>query len=81
MDNARDEVLRRYLVTSDYAKSFHAFNADPMFNRDDYIEPPSGQRTFNQFFGRYGKPGRRSLVDIADLRVIVSSVNSMLIDS
>ena len=43
---------------------------------DDYMAPPSGYCTLNQFFARHVKPGARPIASMKDDRVIVSPSDS-----
>ncbi|WP_028310285.1 phosphatidylserine decarboxylase [Derxia gummosa] len=57
-------------------ESLASFRASPNYNMDDYIVPHGGWKTFNQFFARNFKPGRRPIAAIADDSVIVSPADS-----
>eukprot|EP00210_Caulerpa_lentillifera_P007609 g7267.t1 len=70
-----------YLDTLESAKYVQTFKDDPMFIWNDYIEPPSGFLTFNQFFARHVRPGRRPIDGITDPRVIVSPTDSTFVGS
>ena len=61
-----------YLDTTDSAKAIDGFRNDPVFNWDEYMPPPSGYFTFNQFFARHVKPGMRPIAGLMDDSVIVS---------
>lgn len=62
----------RYLDTHDSAIHVQSFRDNPAFNWEDYMAPPSGYQTFNQFFARHVKPGKRPIAAIADDDVIAS---------
>ncbi len=68
-----------YLDTTDSAKHVESFRTDPLFNWDEYMPPPSGYFTFNQFFARHVKPGMRPVACIADDRVLVSPADSTFV--
>lgn len=53
------------------------FMADTAFRGDDYVPGPSGWLTFNQFFAREVKPGRRPVEAPCDDRVVVSPADSV----
>ena len=55
------------------------FRTNPAFQWDDYMPPPSGYRTFNQFFARHVKPGRRPISSPCDDRVVVSPADACFI--
>ena len=63
-DYARD--WGAYLDTPDSAQHVESFRTNPAFHWDEYIAPPSGFRTFNQFFARHAKPGMRPIAAIGD---------------
>ena len=68
-----------YLDDSESAKHIDSFRTNPAFCWDDYMPPPSGYRTFNQFFARHVKPGRRPIASISDPHVVVSPADATLI--
>eukprot|EP00210_Caulerpa_lentillifera_P007544 g7207.t1 len=70
-----------YLNTIESAKYIQTFKEDPTLEWNDYMKPPSGYLTFNQFFARHVKPGKRPIAGMNDPRVIVSPADSMLIGS
>jgi phosphatidylserine decarboxylase precursor len=53
------------------AASLDTFRVSPAYNIDDYIEPRGGWRTFNEFFCRNVKPGRRPIAAIGDDSVLI----------
>ena len=55
-----------YLDTPASAKHVDSFGTDPLFRWGDYMPPPSGYLTFNQFFARHVKPGKRPVDDLHD---------------
>ena len=65
-----------YLDEGESAKHIDSFRTDPAFCWDDYMLPPSGYRTFNQFFARHVKPGRRPIAALNDPAVIVSPADA-----
>jgi len=66
----------RYLDTCDSARHIDSFRTDPLFRWDDYMPPPSGYLTFNQFFARHVKPGRRPVDALHDDRVVVAPADA-----
>lgn len=62
--------------TADSAKYIDSFKADSRIAWDEYIETPSGFLTYNQFFARHVKPGKRPIAAYADSKVIVSPADS-----
>lgn len=49
------------------------------YRMDEYIQNPSGWKTFNQFFARYSKPGYHLISSIHDESVIVSPADSIFL--
>jgi phosphatidylserine decarboxylase len=52
--------------------------ADPTIHIDDYIIPPSGFRSFNEFFTRKLKPGKRTVASPTDDSVLVAPTDCVL---
>ncbi|GFF71208.1 phosphatidylserine decarboxylase proenzyme 2 [Aspergillus lentulus] len=52
------------------AASLDTFRASPAYNIEDYMEPRGGWRTFNEFFCRNVKPGRRPIAAVGDNTVL-----------
>jgi phosphatidylserine decarboxylase len=57
-------------------ESLESFFKSPNYNMDDYIVPHGGWKTFNQFFARNFKPGRRPVAAVSDPSVIVSPADA-----
>lgn len=68
-----------YLDTAESAVHVESFQSDPAFRWHDYMPPPSGYRTFNQFFARHVKPGYRPVADSDDPSVIVSPADAVFL--
>jgi phosphatidylserine decarboxylase len=68
-----------YLDTPASAKDVESFRTDPLFNWDEYMPPPSGYFTFNQFFARHVKPGMRPVAAISDDTVLVQPADSTFV--
>ncbi|MBT8106851.1 MAG: phosphatidylserine decarboxylase family protein [Gammaproteobacteria bacterium] len=66
-----------FLDTPASAAGIDTFLAATNYNIDDYIEGPSGWQTFNQFFAREVKSGRRPIAAPRDDRVIVSPADAV----
>lgn len=63
------------------AETLRTFKDSPTYNYDEYMPPPSGYLTFNQFFARHVKPGMRPVAALDDPRVIVSAADSTFLAS
>jgi len=70
------EVWGRFLNTPASASGIPSFAARPKYNIGDYFAGPSGWLTFNQFFAREVKPGKRPIAVPRDDRVIVSPADA-----
>ena len=70
-----------FLDTPASAAGIETFLANPDYRADDYIRGPSGWQTFNQFFAREIKPGRRPIAAPRDDRVIVSPADAVFMGS
>lgn len=66
-----------FLDTTESAKSIDTFIANPQYNIADYDKGPSGWLTFNQFFARKVKPGKRPVAELCNNDVIVSTTDSV----
>jgi len=66
-----------FLDTTESAKGLETFYTDPIYQIDDYMKAPSGWLTYNQFFARHVKPGKRPIDDLCDDSVIVSPADSV----
>lgn len=71
------EELGSFLDTTQSAAGLETFFRDPGFSIDDYYVEPSGWLTFNQFFARRVRPGRRPVHGLCDDTVIVSPADSV----
>lgn len=68
-----------YLDTPASAQHIDSFRTNPAFRWDDYMQPPSGYQTFNQFFARHARPGRRPVAGLCDDSVVVSPADAVFI--
>ena len=68
-----------YLDTTESAAHIESFRTNPAFRWDDYMPPPSGYLTFNQFFARHVRPGMRPIAAIGDAGVLVSPADANFI--
>src|SRR5574341_1379201 len=68
-----------YMDTAESAQGIEVFKSHPSLVWDEYMPPPSGYLTFNQFFARHVKPGARPIVGLEDDTVLVSPADSTYI--
>ena len=68
-----------YLDTTQSAAHIESFRTNPAFRWDEYMPPPSGYLTFNQFFARHVRPGMRPIAAIGDARVVISPADANFI--
>jgi phosphatidylserine decarboxylase precursor len=66
-----------FLDTPASAEGIDSFLSLPNYRIDDYFAGPSGWLTFNQFFARQIRPGKRPIADPRDDRVIVSPADAV----
>ena len=70
------EAWGQFLDTPASTSGIPSFAARPNYNIGDYFVGPSGWLTFNQFFAREVKPGKRPIAEPHNDRVIVSPADS-----
>jgi len=84
----KDEMFRQWLVTfaRDHgsfldsiasAKGLDTFINNPDYHIEDYQQEPSGWLTFNQFFARKVKPGKRPVAEPCNDHIVVSPVDAV----
>jgi phosphatidylserine decarboxylase len=66
-----------FLDTTESAKGIDSFFPNPGYHMEDYYVGPSGWLTFNQFFARQVRPGKRPVDSLCDDGVIVSPADSV----
>ena len=66
-----------FLDTTESAKGIKSFFSNPSYHVEDYCVAPSGWLTFNQFFARQVRPGKRPVDGLCDDSVIVSPADSV----
>jgi phosphatidylserine decarboxylase len=71
------EAWGGFLDTPASAAGIESFTARPDYNVDDYFPGPSGWQTFNQFFAREMRPGKRPIDAPWDDAVIVSPADAI----
>jgi hypothetical protein len=70
------EAWGAFLDSPASAAGIESFASLPSYNVDDFIPGPSGWQTFNQFFAREIRPGRRPIHAPDDDGVIVSPADA-----
>ena len=84
----RDEAFQRWMVsfamdwgkfldTPDSATAIPSCELNPNYHIADYQVAPSGWLTFNQFFARQVRPGKRPLAGLCDDQVVLSPADSV----
>jgi phosphatidylserine decarboxylase len=71
----------RFLDTPASAAAIDSFTSRPNYHVGDYFVGPSGWLTFNQFFAREVKPGKREVAEPRNDKVIVSPADSVFAGS
>jgi phosphatidylserine decarboxylase len=66
-----------FMDTPASAAGIPSYTVLPNFHIDDYFVEPSGWLTFNQFFAREVKPGKRPIAEPGNDKVIVSPADSV----
>ena len=66
-----------FLDTPASAAGIETFRAATNYNIDDYIVGPSGWQTFNQFFAREVKSGRRPIAEPRNDKIVVSPADAV----
>ncbi|MCX5786975.1 MAG: phosphatidylserine decarboxylase [Elusimicrobia bacterium] len=66
-----------FLNTPESARGLSSFFSDPSYHIGDYYVSPSGWLTFNQFFARQVRPGKRPVDGPRDDSVVVSPADSV----
>ncbi|KAL3456735.1 phosphatidylserine decarboxylase-domain-containing protein [Aspergillus heterothallicus] len=74
-------AIGEFMDTPVSASELHTFHQTLSYNLRDYIEPRGGWRTFNEFFARRVKPGRRPITAIGDNSVLTSPADFEFMDS
>lgn len=66
-----------FLDTTESARGIESFFSNPSYHTGDYCVAPSGWLTFNQFFARQVRPGKRPVNGLCDDSIIVSPADSV----
>lgn len=70
------ESIGQWMDSPDSMTSFQAFISEEIYAVDDYVAPPGGWLTYNQFFARQIKSGARPIQAPHDDRVVVAAADS-----
>lgn len=73
------QVWGTYLDTTESAQGIESFRTSAAIDWDEYLPPPSGYLTFNQFFARHVKPGMRPIAALDDHSVLVAPADSTFV--
>jgi phosphatidylserine decarboxylase precursor len=73
------KALGQFLDTPASTAAIPSHAARANYHIDDYVVGPSGWLTFNQFFAREVKPGKRPIAAPCDDKVIVSPADSVFL--
>ena len=71
------EARGQFMDTPASAARISSYKVLANWRLDDYIADPSGWMTFNQFFAREVKPGKRPIAEPGNDKVIVSPADSV----
>ena len=71
------QAYGEFLDSPASAQHLDTFTSLPNYNVDDYFVSPSGWLTFNQFFAREMKPGKRPIAEPRNDKVIVSPADAV----
>jgi len=66
-----------YMDSTDSVKAIETFINDPKNKIEEYIIPPGGWLTYNQFVARHVKPGKRPVANRCNDNIIVSPTDSI----
>ena len=72
-------TMGSFLDTPASAANLESFVANPDYHAGDYDRGPSGWLTFNQFFAREVRPGKRPIASPGDDNVIVSPADAVFL--
>lgn len=70
-----------FLDTTESAEKLETFITDPAYHITNYMEGPSGWLTFNEFFARHIRPGKRPVDSPCDDNTIVSPADSKFVEA
>lgn len=70
------ESIGTWMDSPDSVKEIETFYNHKLFTINDYVAPPGGWKTYNQFFSRQIKSGARQIDEIYNDRIISSAADS-----
>lgn len=65
-------AIGTYMDTPESGAKLDTYRTSPLYHINDYSEPRGGWRTFNDFFARHVKPGRRPIAAIGNGSILTS---------
>lgn len=66
-----------YMNSTDSGKEIESFIKEPKNKIEEYIVPPGGFLTYNQFLARHVKPGKRPVEERCNDEIIVAATDSI----
>jgi phosphatidylserine decarboxylase len=72
------EARRKFLESPESTATIQQWIDDPTIHMEEYIIPPDGFKSFNEFFIRDLKPGTRTIANPLDDSVLVSPTDCVL---
>ncbi|MFV0435124.1 MAG: phosphatidylserine decarboxylase [Leucobacter sp.] len=75
-----DNSWGAFLDSEESVGHIEDFKSNPLFQWDQFMAPPSGYKTYNQFFARHIKPGMRPIASPSDDHVITAPADCTFVD-
>ena len=72
-------AVGQFMDSSESAAAIPWWTSDPRIDMEDYIVPPGGYQSFNEFFTRRIKPGKRPIDSPCDTSVLTSPADSAIL--
>jgi phosphatidylserine decarboxylase len=72
-------AVGEFMDSSQSAAAIPWWTSDPRINMEDYIIPPGGYQSFNEFFTRSTKPGSRPIDSPDDASVLISPADCAIL--
>ncbi|KAL4962059.1 phosphatidylserine decarboxylase [Aspergillus stella-maris] len=74
------DAIGKFMDTPASASAISTFKSSPSYHLEEYLEPRGGWKTFNEFFARHVKPGRRPVASIGDDSIITSPADFRFVE-